>query len=206
MESFYLGLTSLALTLINILCIIITGVLILRLKEVTPEKIPQKFAHFWREDIKTHRNYNRRIRKEDAAAAGLLTELNSSMKSREAENQLEGTFLHSMFERAATDTDLINIRHWVAMPNAAMPKVADKPPQRQFHHSLSVGSNYQPLISPMSPHQEHVKAAERYRPVSFDHSHTIHPNNVGTYIDVPQFLQHELRRSKEVRRRLDATE
>jgi len=50
-------LTSLALTLLNILCIILTGVLILRLKEVTPEKIPQKFSNFWRKDIKAHRNY-----------------------------------------------------------------------------------------------------------------------------------------------------
>ena len=43
MESFLLGLVSLTLTLVNILCIILTGVLILRLKEVTPTKVPQKF-------------------------------------------------------------------------------------------------------------------------------------------------------------------
>ena len=43
MEFFALGLVSLTLTLINILCIIITGVLILRLKEVTATKVPQKF-------------------------------------------------------------------------------------------------------------------------------------------------------------------
>ena len=39
MEAFYLGLISLFLTLVNILCIILTGVLILRVKEVTSEKI-----------------------------------------------------------------------------------------------------------------------------------------------------------------------
>ena len=43
LESFLLGLVSLTLTLVNILCIILTGVLILRLKEVTPTKVPQKF-------------------------------------------------------------------------------------------------------------------------------------------------------------------
>ena len=46
LETFILGLVSLTLTLVNILCIIITGVLILRLKEVTPAKVPQKFSHF----------------------------------------------------------------------------------------------------------------------------------------------------------------
>ena len=46
LESFLLGLVSLTLTLVNILCIIITGVLILRLKEVTPTKVPQKFRKF----------------------------------------------------------------------------------------------------------------------------------------------------------------
>ena len=51
-ESLILGLVSLALTLVNILCIIITGFGILRLKEVTPEKIPQRFSTFWRRDIK----------------------------------------------------------------------------------------------------------------------------------------------------------
>ena len=40
-EAALLGLTSLALTLANILCIILTGIAILRLKEVTPDKIPQ---------------------------------------------------------------------------------------------------------------------------------------------------------------------
>ena len=62
-EAFFLGLTSLALTLLNIVCIILTGIFILRLKEVTPEKIPQKFAHFWKKDIKAHRNYNVKVRK-----------------------------------------------------------------------------------------------------------------------------------------------
>ena len=62
LESFLLGLVSLTLTLLNILCIIITGVLILRLKEVTAAKVPQKFQHFWRTDVKAHRDYYKAIR------------------------------------------------------------------------------------------------------------------------------------------------
>ena len=207
MESFYLGLTSLALTLINILCIIITGVLILKLKEVTPEKIPQKFAHFWKEDIKTHRNYNRKIRKEDDH--GLLKELNTSVKTKVVEENLEGPFLQSMFERAANDSDLINIRQWVAMPNAAMPKEQDQKSPRIFQHSYS--SDYQPLVSPTNQSTDAApwiipatSGQHRYRrntgAVPRDNYQTI--NTMGTFMDVPLFLKEEMKRSKDIRRRL----
>ncbi len=52
---------SLALTLVNILCIIVTGFGILRLKEVTPEKIPQRFSNFWKRDVRAHRNFYRTL-------------------------------------------------------------------------------------------------------------------------------------------------
>ena len=34
---------------------------------------------------------------------------------------MEGTFIHNMFERAAMDVDLIDIKQWVAMPASALP-------------------------------------------------------------------------------------
>ena len=46
-----MGLVSLALTILNILSISIIAWLTLRLKEVTPEKIPQQFSSFWRKDV-----------------------------------------------------------------------------------------------------------------------------------------------------------
>ena len=111
MEAFYLGLFSLILTLINILCIIITGVLILKLKEVTPEKVPQKFSHFWRTDVKAHRDYYKAIRKGDAKAGG--SDKEAALEQGQGENMLQ-----SMWERAEADQDVINIRHWVNMPSA----------------------------------------------------------------------------------------
>ena len=204
-ESFFLGLTSLALTLINILCIIITGVLILKLKEVTPEKIPQKFGHFWKEDIKTHRNYNQKIRKEDDHELK-----NASVRSKEAEDNLEGSFLHSMFERAAQDSDLINIRQWVAMPNAAMPRESDHKTPRIFQHSYS--GDYQPLMSPTNqstdgapwtchPSSGHHRLRRNTGQTPRDNYQT-NSVNMQTFMDVPSFLQQELHRSKEMRRRL----
>ena len=137
LESFYLGLISLFLTLVNILCIILTGVLILRVKEVTSEKIPQKFAHFWTKDIREHRKtirkhreYGEKIRKDDPKASDLKTLVSdismvSNQNGKHAstksnEEALEGSFLQSMFDRAAQDEDLINIRQWVAMPGSTI--------------------------------------------------------------------------------------
>ena len=46
-----LGLYSLALTVINILCIFLTGWFVLWIKAVTPERVPQYFGNFWRNGI-----------------------------------------------------------------------------------------------------------------------------------------------------------
>jgi len=62
-ESFFFGLVSLTLTLINILCIIITGVLILKLKKVTSALVPQKFSNVWRSDVRAHPDYYKAIKK-----------------------------------------------------------------------------------------------------------------------------------------------
>eukprot|EP00095_Tigriopus_kingsejongensis_P011017 maker-scaffold1087_size63509-snap-gene-0.14 protein:Tk11017 transcript:maker-scaffold1087_size63509-snap-gene-0.14-mRNA-1 annotation:"hypothetical protein DAPPUDRAFT_305061" len=64
-EAALLGIVSFTLTLVNIICIIVTGIGILKLKEVTPDKIPQSFSTFWKEDVKVHREYNQAGHKED---------------------------------------------------------------------------------------------------------------------------------------------
>ena len=163
MESFYMGLISLVLTLVNILCIILTGVLILRVKEVTSEKIPQKFASFWTQDIREHRKtiqkhkeYEEKIRKDDPKAKTLASEISvgnnenqryASTKSNE--EVLEGSFLQSMFERAAQDEDLINIRQWVAMPGSTIVPGHNRRPTFNVFTSP-------PPAPPMPSHEVHL--------------------------------------------------
>ena len=48
---------SLTLTVLNILCIIGVGVLILFVKQVTPESIPQRNAEFWKTDVALNKEY-----------------------------------------------------------------------------------------------------------------------------------------------------
>ena len=57
---------SFLLTLVNIACIIVTGVIILKVKEVTSDKLPkleQRNQSFWKKDVKNHRDYNRTLYK-----------------------------------------------------------------------------------------------------------------------------------------------
>jgi uncharacterized hydrophobic protein (TIGR00341 family) len=219
MESFYLGLTSLALTLINILCIIVTGVLILKLKEVTPAKIPQKFAHFWRKDVRAHRNYNKKIRKGDRH--GLLKDMQIGVgdgKTNQAGESVEGPILHSMFERAAADEDLINIRQWVSMPSAAMPRDPYQRSPRIVQDDPWRDSAYELLISSNRNSNAENEASKNHSTIPRQPSALLYRRNTGlapkesyltvnptgTFLDVPLFLQQELQRSREIRKRLNS--
>lgn len=212
-ESFVLGLTSLALTLINILCIILTGVLILRLKEVTPAKIPQKFSDFWRKDIKAHRNYYKTLKKEDNQK--LLNELRAVGLAKTPNDGLEGTFLQSMFERATQDSDLINIKEWVSLPPSALPPstTARKKPK------LIINEDEQQLLSPNSnttldfsglgsapvrPENGREfflrRGSSKYKPYATFHHSSYTPTH--TFLNVPNFFQSEIRRSGDFRHRI----
>jgi len=102
-ETALLGLVSLCLTGVNILCIILTGIAILRLKEVTPEKIPQSFQEFWKKDVRARRGkYSRLQNKSDMVEEGKMV-------------GLDGTVLQDLFDEVAKEDDLA-IRQWVPRP------------------------------------------------------------------------------------------
>ena len=100
-EALILGVISLALTILNILCIIITGIAILRLKEVTPDKIPQTFSDFWKTDVRSRRGKYNRLDEEN----GLVEEALSY--------GLDGTVIQNLFEEAQKDEDMKQIKRWV---------------------------------------------------------------------------------------------
>ena len=101
LEAFILGVISLALTLLNIICIIITGIVILRIKEVAPDKMPQTFSDFWKTDVKARRGKYSRLEDDD----GLLEE--------GKEYGLDGTVIQGLFEEAQKDEDMKQIQRWV---------------------------------------------------------------------------------------------
>ena len=119
-EAFAFGFISLILTVINIICIIITGWAILKLKEVAPEKIPQHLSSFWKKDLKVHRDYLNTI-KDGKSLKEEARQVLGTGKS--VEHALEDTFIQTMFEKAHGDEDMINIREWIAKPAPGIPKI-----------------------------------------------------------------------------------
>ncbi|XP_059488873.1 uncharacterized protein LOC132204399 [Neocloeon triangulifer] len=72
-----LGAISLCLTLLNILCIFIAGIIVLKIKEVAPKTSRDDLDVFWRHDIKFVRDYNRTMHGEEGKNLGkqLIEEL-----------------------------------------------------------------------------------------------------------------------------------
>ena len=127
-DSAFKGFISLALTIVNIICIILMGVIILRIKEVTPEKIPQRFSSFWQEHVKTHRSYLReqyrgsmksKSKQDGDNTLTLLEEVRDVLNvvgDSETEDGLEDTFLHTLFEKARHDVDYADILRATGKP------------------------------------------------------------------------------------------
>ena len=160
-QMFLLGLVSLTLTVANIVCIIVTGILILKIKEVTPEKIPQKFSEFWKRDIRAHREYYKTVKPGET----LLDEARQVL-GIDSSNQdgLEGTFLQQVFDQAQHESDFINIRKWIAIspvqetnsasnsPNSIILQPPRYPPTSQISFSgLSDASGYRATWGPNQP-------------------------------------------------------
>ena len=121
-----------------------------------------------------------------------------------------------MFERAAADEDLINIRQWVAMPTAAMPRTPYQRTPRIVQDDPWRDSAYEMLISPETngnstneASKNHLTFPPHASPYIYRRNTGLTPkenyltvNSTGTFLDVQGFLKQELRRSKEIRKRL----
>jgi len=103
-ELFFRGAISFTLTMVNIVCIVIVGVFILFIKEVSPESIPQRNAAFWKKDIVLNREYEKSLHD---------TEMAEVIVGDKAELGLSGTFLERLFKEAVEDKEVIDSRKWV---------------------------------------------------------------------------------------------
>ncbi|XP_059088808.1 uncharacterized protein LOC131884929 [Tigriopus californicus] len=115
LEAAYLGIVSFLLTIVNIICIIITGILLLKLKEVTPDKIPQSFSTFWKEDIKVHRSYNQIVKRGDPLEQ-MNIEAKDVLGGEVNDYDYAKTFVKNAVEKAQEENSRINIKEWVSMP------------------------------------------------------------------------------------------
>ena len=108
---------------------------------------------------------------------------------------IHGTFLHSVLEMAETDSDLMNLRYWVPLSSTAMGagETSEGFEARDQHWSPTLPASYKPVYSPPS-----ARTFSMTRP---GHHHN-RPLNTSLHLNVQKFLEQELSRSQEVRRRL----
>lgn len=105
-ELLVMGAVSLCLTLINIICIFLAGIIVLKIKEVAP-RTSKGQMQFWKHDIKVARDYNRTFHGEDA----------EEIRKRLAE-ELARTKLHSPNVYNLGHRDSIIAAHEVFNPSA----------------------------------------------------------------------------------------
>ena len=108
MEILITGCVSFAVTIVNIIAITLTGWAILRLKEVTPEKIPQQFSSFWRKDVKLHREHVNTVKDKNQTIVEEAREVLGVRKT--SDGNLEKTFVDTIFHKVKQDGEYINIK------------------------------------------------------------------------------------------------
>ena len=150
------GFISLFLTIVNIVCIIAMGVVILKLKEVTPKKIPQRFSSLWREHVKAHRTTLSKRRgaiKDQNSPYGintdkLLEEVSDILKVDDTvEDGQDNTFLQTLFDKARHETDYQEICRAAGRP-ISHPNSTIR--HRQKSRRLSVGNVNHPTSTNFS--------------------------------------------------------
>ncbi|XP_040161850.1 uncharacterized protein LOC120899743 [Anopheles arabiensis] len=104
-ELFTLGCMSMSLTLLNIFCIYLAGVVFLIIKEVAPV-VPKDQKQFWKHDIKIARDYNRTLHTQDghSMSKNLMQELASLHHNNDTVGGLRGDYLLNSASKANQNT------------------------------------------------------------------------------------------------------
>ena len=102
-----LGSYSLALTVINILCIFLTGWLVLWIKAVTPERVPQYFALFCRRDIPNNRTS---VSVGDDLDQIIVEEARDEFGIENSKTYQDKTFIETIREKIEKEEDYLRIR------------------------------------------------------------------------------------------------
>ncbi|KAK8773685.1 hypothetical protein V5799_011784 [Amblyomma americanum] len=144
-ECAVLGVISFCLTVINILCIILSGILVLKIKEIAPAKSLQGTKRFWKYDIKVARDYNKTVGGAQASSMGkkLLEEWTKLDEAKKADPALADNTLQDLQNiiEEAEDDDVYQ---------TVVQQMANHPPPLNMVRYLSRALS-------MPEHKEHPK-------------------------------------------------
>ena len=111
-----LAIVSLSLTLLNIVLIFVFGWITLWIKKVTPQRVPQNFSNFWREDVKCHRMSEKKGSPEEEFHQIIEEEAREQLGIEVSENCGLETFSQTVIEKIEQDDDYRRISNvnWYA--------------------------------------------------------------------------------------------
>ena len=92
----------------NVVAILLFGWLVLKLKEVTPERVPQPFSYFWKRDVRNYRKFGNT--QEDIRQI-IVEESKEVLGIEGSENYgLAETFIQTIFDKIEQDFDYCRIK------------------------------------------------------------------------------------------------
>lgn len=142
-ELFTLGCMSMCLTLLNVVCIYLMGVIFLKIKEVAPI-VNKDQKQFWRHDIKIARDYNKTLHTMDGMSMSkqLIHELTAMHQGQDADGRQYGSdrWLNTIQRNQHTWSPRHNYhqrdhRPTVQELEALYLSLAVNPSENQFHYS-----------------------------------------------------------------------
>lgn len=148
-ELFTLGCMSMCLTLLNVVCIYLMGVIFLKIKEVAPI-VPKDQKQFWRHDIKIARDYNKTLHTLDGMSMSkqLIQELTAMHHGQESDGRQYGSdrWLNTIQRNQHTWSPRHNYhqrdhRPTVQELEALYLSLSVNPSDNQFHYSQHHGQH-----------------------------------------------------------------
>lgn len=142
-ELFTLGCMSMCLTLLNVVCIYLMGIIFLRIKEVAPI-VNKDQKQFWRHDIKIARDYNKTLHTLDGMSMSkqLIHELTAMHQGQDADSRQYGSdrWLNTIQRNQHTWSPRHNYhqrdhRPTVQELEALYLSLSVNPNENQFHYS-----------------------------------------------------------------------
>ncbi|XP_077869425.1 uncharacterized protein LOC144360731 [Saccoglossus kowalevskii] len=164
LDHFKAGSVSLLLTLVNIFCIFIMGILVLKLKEVAPHTSSAMTTEFWKTDIKVARSYYQTIQNQHQGHQlgkmfleewdKLNTEKGSGTKCVKGEEAaILGRRFQTMMEKIEDDTSYQNVLKVLPSSQQVSRQLPDQwlsPKQSIMVSPVVLHSSNNPFIFPAS--------------------------------------------------------
>lgn len=186
-ELFCLGCMSFFLTLVNVCCIYVMGVIVLWIKEVAPI-IPKNQKQFWNHDIKIARDYNKTMHTMDGMGQQLIEELSHFRQQHQDPNErwmntIGRTGQNTWSPRHNYQRDH---RPTIQELEALYLSLSANPNENQSHYSthhtahqfMKLPPSYIRSSKPWSP-PKRASLGEEGEPLSPSHSKRTNPLDIG---------------------------